>query len=127
MKQGFAMRSWPRNKLIRLREMWWDGKSPAQIAKILQIPDPKLVWEKAKREGFIRDPRRADQGPSELLPMPRPGGQLVTLANCTKLECRWPYGPVCPAMILCGRPMDGAPYCGAHHVLAGTKQKVGAR
>lgn len=122
---AFVFRSWPADQTQRLKELWWDGKTPAEIFRILGAASARAVYDKAVREGFVRDPRLVKAKPEELLPIvSRETNELVTLRNCTSRQCRWGYGPPDADMILCGREtvMRG-PWCAGHRAMTYLRDK----
>lgn len=116
MNTRFIFRTWPHDKTERLKELWWQGKTPAQCCALLNATSPRAVVEKAQREGFVRDPRIIPADAATLLPVSRETGELVTMRNCTANECRWGYGPPAANMPMCGRPVArrGIAWCEAH-------------
>lgn len=51
----------------------------------------------------------------KLHPQRRKGGGFVTMENCARQECRWPYGEPGAEMMMCGRAITpGKPYCADH-------------
>lgn len=118
MTRAFVFRTWSRDQLGRLKELWRDGKSADECCGILRASSPGAVREKAKREGFKRDPALQGRKPIELPPQARGDGSPVTIENCATRECRWPYGLPAMDMVLCGRPVEKAPWCKEHRAAA---------
>lgn len=124
MRQAIVYRSWPHNETLRLKELWWSGKSAEECAIILRISSPRAVRDKVKYEGFLRDPHLSQFSSrfktGENHPQARADGNYVTVRNCAPKECRWPYGEVGADMVMCGRPVSHEPYCKMHHEIAGS-------
>lgn len=123
----FVFRTWPHDQTERLKELWWQGKSPADCCRILGSSSPRATYDKAMREGFVRDPRKLKPDPAKLLPVSRETGELVTMRNCTSKECRWPYDLPSADMVMCGRAADHGPYCEGHRAMAYLPNKPVAR
>ena len=118
MKNPLIFRSWPTDYTVRLKQLWWQGKTADECAKILNT-SPRYIRERAARESFLRDPAKIKAHNDELLPQPRDDGQFVTIGNCNLSDCLWPYGAPSADMVVCGREAAaGEHWCADHHRIA---------
>lgn len=80
---------------------------------------------------FSFKPKRSKRLPahffkdSPLIPLRRADGKPVTIRNFKNSECRWPYGGPAADMLMCGRPVEAAPYCKEHRAAAYRCEKPG--
>ena len=121
---NITFRQWPHDQTYRLRELWWDGKSPKECARILGAASPRAVKDKVDREGFIRNPAIKKVAKGELAqPVRRENGDFITMENVRQHECRWMFAeqPTADAP-LCGRPAFGSSWCAGHRIRCYSKQ-----
>lgn len=128
--------SWTGDRVDRLRTLWLEGRSAAQIASDLgQGVTRSAVLGKIYRLG-LSDGRRPASRPARRpavkaaapSPPPRPPGPAsgrreadapshgtATVLSIRRGECRWPYGdPGDPGFALCGRRVARGAFCAAH-------------
>lgn len=129
---------WTKDRVRRLAELWWDGRSAAWIARDLGAGVSRCsVLGKVSRLGLTRAPstptaRLAPRGRNAkravtpagrvAAPMLRgrpavalPAEPTRTILTVKAGDCRWPYGePGKAGFGLCGRPVGRAAFCLAH-------------
>lgn len=131
--------AWTEDRIGRLKTLWLEGRSAAQIAGELDHGITRsAVLGKVHRLGLSagRLGRRASAAPRPSPPRGRrappaatapavvePAGTpehgQATLLSVRRCECRWPYGdPKARDFSLCGRPVARGAFCGPHASLA---------
>ncbi|HEY4356001.1 MAG TPA: GcrA family cell cycle regulator [Acidobacteriaceae bacterium] len=118
---GFTFRSWPEEKIIQLKAMWWEGLSAELICLELGATSPRAVTEKVQRSGFKRNPdvkrSRGDvyEIPELLLPHVREDGTLITMETVGNRECRYIFDePGSSESPMCGRETVNSSWCPYH-------------
>src|ERR1700747_1127861 len=103
---------WAEETILRLRSLWDEGLSTAEIGRRLGVTKNAVV---GKAHRLALDPR-----PS---PLKRPRAPRV--APALGPACSWPEGhPGERGFRFCGkRPLPGKPYCAEHSQVAYVKPK----
>lgn len=125
---------WTGERIERLKTLWADGLSAADIAAELGGVTRSAVLSKVHRLDLCARASRAPRShygprdapaalPQRVEPAPvvaAPVGQRCTLMTLTADTCRWPCGePDHPDFFFCGRRTAGRlPYCVGHARLA---------
>lgn len=131
--------AWTEDRIERLRTLWLEGRSAAQIARDLgEGLTRSAVLGKVHRMGLSAG-RPRPRGPSVVVPSaprgrrpptatvgkaiagpePVPNQGQTTLLSVRRCECRWPYGdPKAVGFSLCGRPIARGAFCGSHAAVA---------
>lgn len=141
---------WTEEREERLKTLWVEGLSAAQIVKDLGGVTRNAVIGKvhrlglggraapsrpAKRRVTLANPR-APQAPKlaaapfvaapPLEPLKREDGSTVSILTCDDTTCRFPIGdPRDDGFALCGRPACGR-YCAAHEAMAFDRVRTNA-
>lgn len=120
---------WTDERVEQLRNLWTEGLSASQIARVLGGVSRNAVIGKVHRIGLSgRPPNTSNSAgrvprapPNESKPLmiataECPDGELVRLVHLNDRMCRWPIGdPQDHDFHFCGRkPVEGGPYCEAH-------------
>lgn len=132
--------AWTDDRVGRLKTLWLEGRSAAQIARDLDHGLTRsAVLGKVHRLGLVRGrpaapasariaaspparrapptPSRAPTGtpPLDRRPVGAPSHGTATILSVRRFECRWPYGdPGDPGFALCGRKVARGAFCAAH-------------
>ncbi len=136
--------AWTEDRIGRLKTLWLEGRSAAQIARDLGHGVTRsAVLGKVYRlgpsagrppaSGSARvaaspapprssPPRGAPSSGPELAdrrPVDAPSRGTATILTVRRQDCRWPYGdPGDPGFALCGRRTARGAYCAAHAEIA---------
>ena len=131
--------AWTEDRIARLRTLWLEGRSAAQIARELgasltrsavlgKVHRMSLSTGRPRPRGASvvvlsppRDRRPPSTPVSEVIagPTPVPDQGQTTLLSVRRCECRWPYGdPGAEGFSLCGRPVARGAFCGPHAAVA---------
>jgi len=131
--------AWTEDRTGRLKTLWLEGRSAAQIARDLGDGVTRsAVLGKVHRLGLSvgRPGRRASiiARPSSPracraqpdVPAAAAGGAgrapehgQATLLSVRRCQCRWPFGdPKAEDFSLCGRPVARGAFCGPHAAIA---------
>lgn len=131
--------AWTEDRVGRLKTLWLEGRSAAQIAGDLDHGITRsAVLGKVHRLGLSAGRARSRASvaprPSPLRsrrahsaaairaaaePVSTPAHGLATLLSVRRCECRWPYGdPKGLEFSLCGQPVARGAFCGPHAAVA---------
>jgi GcrA cell cycle regulator len=131
--------AWTEDRIDRLKTLWLEGRSAAQIAGDLDHGITRsAVLGKVHRLGLSagRPGRRpsavprpssprahraqpAAAAPVVAEPASAPERGQATLLSVRRCECRWPYGdPKARDFSLCGSPVARGAFCGPHAAIA---------
>jgi GcrA cell cycle regulator len=144
--RGRDDQGWSEPRVARLKQLWGDGLSAAEVAARLGGGVTRnAVLGKIHRLGLCRHapaaPRRAaalapakpmqprGRQPAPLVPRARPArgaapvpplaGLVPRLEDLAPHMCHWPIGdPRDPVFAFCGRVVEADPYCPAHRACA---------
>ncbi|MNS80150.1 GcrA cell cycle regulator [compost metagenome] len=135
---------WTDDLVDRLKVLWKEGRSAAQVARTLRngltrsavlgkvhrmgLSEGRLSPPKAKPRvkpvsrsgaGVGYRPRTAPEiqkaGPRPILTVAAPSYGTATILSVRRLDCRWPYGePQDTGFALCGRKVSRGAFCAAH-------------
>ncbi|MGV9005924.1 MAG: GcrA family cell cycle regulator [Brevundimonas sp.] len=135
--------AWTEDRIGRLKTLWLEGRSAAQIARELDHDITRsAVLGKVHRLGLsagrahsrgaarsrLSPPRERRARPAVAVqtfagpastPTSTPGHGQATLMSVRRCECRWPYGdPKDHDFSLCGRPVARGAFCDPHAAVA---------
>lgn len=131
--------AWTEDRIGRLKTLWLEGRSAAQIARDLDHGITRsAVLGKVHRLGLSAGrarsrasavsrpspPRDRTTRPAAAVqafagPASTPGHGQATLMSVRRCECRWPYGdPKGQDFSLCGRPVARGAFCEPHAAVA---------
>lgn len=114
--------SWTDERVDRLKALWEEGKSAAEIAEILGDVSRNAVIGKAHRLGLSGRPSpiRQNQRKTKAEPKVEKKPKGATILDLNERMCKWPIGdPKLPGFYFCGRPsIEGLPYCSEHASIA---------
>ena len=127
---------WTEERVEQLKQLWTEGLSASQIARVLGGVTRNAVIGKVHRLGLAgrAGPARAERPRSTVThrtvrvaaapepevveqdPLVLDDGNFATVLTITDRMCRWPIGdPAENQFHFCGqRPKSGSPYCDAH-------------
>jgi GcrA cell cycle regulator len=126
---------WTEERVEQLKQLWTEGLSASQIARVLGGVTRNAVIGKVHRLGLAgrAGPARAERPRStvshravrvvapepeivEQDPLVMDDGSFATVLTINDRMCRWPIGdPSENEFHFCGRsPKSGSPYCEAH-------------
>ena len=131
--------AWTEDRIGRLKTLWLEGRSAAQIAgdldhgitrsavlgKVHRLglsagrarPRASVLPRPSPLRGRRAQPAAAVQAVAEPASAPEQG--QATLLSVLRCECRWPYGdPKAQDFSLCGRPVARGAFCGPHAAVA---------
>lgn len=141
--------TWTDERVNTLRELWGNGKSASEIAKILGGGISRnAVIGKAHRLNLSGRPSPIKRKPTSVAERPRPAPVMApkpkvvapepettapaggaTILSLTERMCRWPIGdPRTPQFRFCGCAVaPGETYCSKHAAVAYQKPNTGRR
>jgi GcrA cell cycle regulator len=125
---------WTDERVEQLKQLWTEGLSASQIARVMGGVTRNAVIGKVHRLGLAgrAGPARSERPRSvshkiARIHVPEPpvveedpiileDGSFATVMTISDRMCRWPIGdPADGAFHFCGhRPKSGSPYCEAH-------------
>ena len=142
--------SWSDDRVERLKSLWRDGLSAAQVAKALggvtrnavigklhrlKLTGTRPIATRPRRRAAprpARSPARLRR-PAQTVPIPALSavatapegpGLVRSFADLQPHACKWPIGdPLSEGFTLCGRAAQGGPYCPGHHRAAHQPRK----
>ena len=139
---------WNDEKLDRLKTMWTDGVTQADIASALKVSRSTIAGKVFRLVEIGELARRTEYRPKPPKPVPAAkatrfnpafmekspptlpeetetldphlvDGKPVTMRNCNDRTCKWIIGDAAADAPMCGRPVrTGSPYCSHHSVIA---------
>jgi GcrA cell cycle regulator len=136
--------AWTEDRIGRLKTLWLEGRSAAQIARDLEHGVTRsAVLGKVYRLGLSGGRPPASRSariaaspaprtpsppgaappsgpePSGRCPVDAPSRGTATILTVRRQDCRWPYGdPGDPGFSLCGRRIVRGAFCAAHAEIA---------
>lgn len=141
--------AWTDDRVDRLKSLWNDGLSAAQVAKALggvtrnavigklhrlkltgtrpATPRPRRATSprRSRPPARLPRPRLAPPPPAPVVVTPEGPGLFRAFADLPPRSCKWPIGdPLGPDFSLCGCATDGGPYCPGHHRAAHQPRKA---